>query len=418
MFDFNFSTGIIQVNGQKLSAANKLRYVIFIPNTKEYHRWKQLVVFSVYYTVVTTPVLLAFNISNTLIDIIGFVMDTMFILDLLISLRTAYLDTTGKWIVNEKEIRKTRLKEQGFWMDVVGSVPVAWFASLAAPQFQAFFRLNRLARVFKVFVYFKHKEQELSAGFSVKLLKFGLLLALYVLYCTCGWYMLGCWGTLCRDPSDLLGNWTMNSDPNDFSTLSLVSQFIECLYFVVGSISTTGYGDLYPMTSFERIFCCMMMMSGNLIVGYTMAIVTSDLANAKQRFIQIHERVISLLSYLRAGMIPKVMQSKSINFYNEYWRRNRGIDFEILLSELPRAYRTDILYMANADALRKISIFEGFSETFYRAVASQMKPKFFLPGDIIFYQNDIGHEMYTIVHGEVEVCNGDCTKVFSTYIGI
>eukprot|EP00835_Amoeboradix_gromovi_P005184 NODE_464_length_8145_cov_0.677977.p1 type:complete len:530 gc:universal NODE_464_length_8145_cov_0.677977:2628-1039(-) len=414
MFDINFSNGVVELKPKRLSIIKKIRYVIFIPNNIGYVRWTQLVILSVYFTVVSTPVIIAYGISYQFLEFISVALDVIFIIDLFVSLKTAFLDKTGKWVVNQNEIFNTQYKDHGFWMDVIGSVPIAWFSGLVSFQYQAFFRLNRLCRVFKVYLYFKNKEQELNAGFSIKLLKFSLLLALYILYSSCAWYMMGCWDTLCQSQNDTIGNWTGTIKRVPFYTLSLESQFITSLYFVIGSVATVGYGEIYPVNSKERIFCCILMISGNLITGYTIAIVTSDLANAKQRFIAIHERVISLIKYLKMGNISKPMQQKSINFYNEYWRRNRGIDFEALLMELPHAYRTDILYLANVNALRKISIFEGFSETFYRAVAGQMKPKFFLPGDIIFYQGDIGHEMYTIVHGEVEVCNSDCTKIFDT----
>ena len=415
MFDINFTRGVVEIKSFELSFFQKLKYIIFIPNEVGFKRWLNLVVFSVYFTVVTTPLIMAFKLNSPVLDIISICMDVLFIIDLCVSLKTAYLDKSGKWIVNQKEIISMQLKEKGFWCDVLGSIPFSWFAEFAPTQFQAFFRLNRLLRVFKVYVYFRNKEQELNAGFGIKLVKFAMLLALYVLYASCVWYMLGCWDTLCQLEEDSSGNWTSTVDmPVAFYKMTAGEQFISSVYFVVGSIGTVGYGDTYPMNSIERLFCCMLMMSGNLIVGFTMALVTSDLGNAKLRFIQIHERVVSLLKYLKMGNIAKEMQLKSINFYNVYWKRNRGIDFQALLQELPHAYRTDILYMANADALRKISIFEGSSDTFYRAIASKMTPKFFLPGDIIFYQGDIGHEMYTIVHGEVEVCNADCTKIFDT----
>eukprot|EP00834_Sanchytrium_tribonematis_P005479 NODE_334_length_9322_cov_0.874458.p1 type:complete len:538 gc:universal NODE_334_length_9322_cov_0.874458:3525-5138(+) len=415
MFDINYSNGKIkELKPDKLKLMQKIRHIIFFPDTKEYKRWSNVVVFSVFFTIITTPVMLAFGLSNILMDGVTAIMDIIFILDLVISLRTAYLDKTGKWVVGIFDIRHHQLTDTAFWMDFIGSIPFAWFAVFAPPQWQAFFRLNRLTRIFKIYLYFNKREQELSAGFTIKLVKFAVFVGLFILYSSCIWYMMGCWGTLCEKYEDLDGNWTITVGPKLFHEYGKLEQFMVCFYFVTYSIGTVGFGDIYPMVATERIFCCVLMMLGNLVVGYTTAIVTSDLANAKQRFIAIHERFLSLMNYLLDGKVSNSIIFKCIEFYNEYWRRNRGIDFDTLLNELPHAYRTDILFCANVDALKKVSIFEGFSNTFYRAIASRMKPKFFLPGDIIFYQGDIGHEMYTIVHGEVEVCNGDCSKVFDT----
>ena len=39
-------------------------------------------------------------------------------------------------------------------------------------------------------------------------------------------------------------------------------------YFAFTSLSTVGFGDLYPQNSTERIFCAIILLFGNMIFGY------------------------------------------------------------------------------------------------------------------------------------------------------
>jgi voltage-gated potassium channel len=49
----------------------------------------------------------------------------------------------------------------------------------------------------------------------------------------------------------------------------------DAIYWAVVTISTVGYGDMVPVTTFGRVLAVMLMLSGILIVGVTTATVVS-----------------------------------------------------------------------------------------------------------------------------------------------
>ena len=66
----------------------------------------------------------------------------------------------------------------------------------------------------------------------------------------------------------------MSRDNNEFIQFFNIEGFegveraIVLTYFAFTSLSTVGFGDMYPKNSFERICCIVMILFGNSIFGY------------------------------------------------------------------------------------------------------------------------------------------------------
>ena len=43
------------------------------------------------------------------------------------------------------------------------------------------------------------------------------------------------------------------------------------MYYALTSLSTTGFGDFYPKTNTERLFCSFMLLSGVMMMSYVLS---------------------------------------------------------------------------------------------------------------------------------------------------
>ena len=57
------------------------------------------------------------------------------------------------------------------------------------------------------------------------------------------------------------GNWNLEDYPQ--STLATIGT-----YYALTTLSTTGFGDLYPITNVERIVCLIMFSLGVVVFSY------------------------------------------------------------------------------------------------------------------------------------------------------
>ena len=59
-------------------------------------------------------------------------------------------------------------------------------------------------------------------------------------------------------------NWTFADDTG-------YSKTIKAMYYALTTISTVGFGDLYPITDFERGLCSFMLVIGVLLFSYVLS---------------------------------------------------------------------------------------------------------------------------------------------------
>lgn len=61
------------------------------------------------------------------------------------------------------------------------------------------------------------------------------------------------------------------NDDWDFTNEKGGNQVVVAMYFALTSVSTTGFGDLYPKSDFERLLCAFMMLSGVTLFSYVLS---------------------------------------------------------------------------------------------------------------------------------------------------
>jgi len=53
------------------------------------------------------------------------------------------------------------------------------------------------------------------------------------------------------------------------------------MYYALTSLSTTGFGDLYPKNDFERLVCSFMLLAGVTIFSYVLSELRAMISNIK-----------------------------------------------------------------------------------------------------------------------------------------
>lgn len=53
------------------------------------------------------------------------------------------------------------------------------------------------------------------------------------------------------------------------------------MYFALTSLSTTGFGDLYPKNDFERFVCSFMLLGGVTVFSYVLSELRYMISNIK-----------------------------------------------------------------------------------------------------------------------------------------
>ncbi|OFW22818.1 MAG: hypothetical protein A3H27_02700 [Acidobacteria bacterium RIFCSPLOWO2_02_FULL_59_13] len=274
-----------------------------------------------------------------------------------------------------------------FAIDLAAAVP---FAAFAAPPLLQLFRLLKLGRVGQR-IHRWHRG-ELENPNLVRLLLFLFWMTLSLHWIACGWLALR----------------------GIYHGYDKTTNYLRALYWCVQTLSTLGYGDITPGTDPELIYTIFTTLLGVGVFGYVIGSMASLLANIDPARVRHQEAVERVKAFMKYRQIPFGLQARVLDYYEYLWEKRLGYDELLAISTLPPSLKTEVSLFLNRDIIQKVPLFRTASEEFIRAIALEMQPVIFLPGDYIIRAGDSGEEMYFISKGEVEVVSADEKVVYAT----
>jgi len=220
-------------------------------------------------------------------------------------------------------------------------------------------------------------------------------LSLTVHWIACGWLAL-------RAPSDFSGT---------------MPHYIEALYWCVTTIATVGYGDITPKGVEQTLYAMLVMVLGVGVYGYVIGSLAGLLANLDAARSHFREKLEQIQAFMSYRHLPAPLRQRIVGYYRYLWESRLGFEEENLLSELPSALRTEVALFLNRPILRRVPFLQGAGEDLLRAIAVALKPVVFSPGDYVFHAGDVGHSMYFVSGGELEVVDREGKVIATTGAG-
>jgi voltage-gated potassium channel len=193
-----------------------------------------------------------------------------------------------------------------------------------------------------------------------------------------------------------------------------MSQYLHALYWCVTTLTTVGYGDVIPTTDAQKVYTMVVMVLGVGVYGYVIGNVATLLANidlAKAHYISTMER---LSTFMRYRNIPLPLQRRVYDYYTYLWENRLGYDESNVLDELPLSLRTEVSLVLRRDFIARVPFLQGASHDLVRDLALELRPVVYTPGDYIVHAGEIGHHMYFISRGTVEVIAADGHTIYGT----
>ena len=216
-----------------------------------------------------------------------YLIDFFHILDIIVNFNTADYDLNGEMITNRKLICKNYLK-LWFWVDFISILPVEFFIksliqhpdNTRITTYQKMYKiislqkLNRLVKLFQVF----HKK----SSYSFKYLNESALITLFKQFGDLIKYFFSLI-IFCHVSACLFYLITFFDDQNNFDRdnslidLSTKDKYLTCLYWVVQTVITVGYGDIKLRGQSEQTFAILLMICGVLFVSVTVSLISEIL---------------------------------------------------------------------------------------------------------------------------------------------
>lgn len=334
--------------------------------------------------------------------------DSLFLLDLVLTFRTAYFDDGGDHLVIVPSRIAREYLATWFVPDLLGSLPIDSIVS-AAYNSNANFTLARLFKVVRLLRLFKILRL-LKIGYATEFMEdylrlspavinlVTMLVQVFFVGHLVACILFGLSSVIARTP------WWGRDVPTVHPVMddaSLFSQYILSLYWTFTIMSTVGYGDITPTTTPERLLNIFVILLGASMFGYMIANVSGLIQSLNSSDAVMTDKIAAITEYLDEKQCPHKLQDAVIKHFRNYYKHASPFDVDKMLARLPQRLANEILLIHHANTLKHIAVLKYIDNVSIRLyLFGLMHPVYYEPNEHIIEQGTAASEIFFLTEGK------------------
>ena len=317
----------------------------------------------------------------------------------------SYIDKeTGEIIYSNKQIALNYLKGW-FIIDSLSTFP--WEIISDTP----YLRLIRFVRINKILQFFSFVERvSFKMRHTISLFRLGF-------FGIFGTFILSClWFIYCLHFQKKYEKLNFLTE-NKLSKKDPLNSLLNCFYFSLTTITTTGFGDLTAKNIYEKIFATLMMLIGVLYFSFLMSVLYEEIRNVGEdnQILDAQKLIFDLKQFnigkrnksFRERIDKKIIADVMFNVqHSRYEQETKKVNFDIL----PRKIKNILSDYLWKDVFKQLTDYfklleSSKLETFLCKLSYHFKYKFYNKKEVIFHPNRNVNEINIIQSGYVDVIN-------------
>ena len=321
-----------------------------------------------------------------IVEIIGTV---VFIIDTLLTFKTAIVDFNDSLITESGEIARAYAKSGFLPIDVLSAFPFDLFIRAGgstgiAYQVCRHFRLIRLIRV----PYFFTPSEKVRLDAKYIHFHYGIRPIITILF----WFII-----IMHFLTEI---WLlMKHREDDLKHYG----YVRAMYWVFYTVTTVGYGDELPTTDLQRIFSSTVMIIGVVGNGVIIAKVISMLRNVDLEA-ERKDKLRGTLALLQRFDVPTTLEQEVLAFQAHVSSSGAG-NWEVI-SGLPASLQDSLGLHVRIKLISAVPFFK-YHPACHVALAQCLKPLTARPDEYLVTYSEDGDSMYFILHGYADVTSGE-----------
>ncbi|XP_057681704.1 potassium voltage-gated channel subfamily H member 6 [Corythoichthys intestinalis] len=385
--------------------------------------WDWIILLLVLYTAVFTPYSATFLLDEhgdarqrtcgytcDPLNVVDLMVDVLFIVDIVINLRTTYVDHNDEVVTQPGRIAKHYIKGW-FPIDLFAAIPfdLLIFRS-GSDEMVTLTSLLKTARLLRLVRVARKLDRYSEYGAAVLF----LLMCTFVLiahWLACIWYAIGFverpyteTGWL-DNLAEQLGKTYNDNDSN--SGPSVKDKYVTALYFTLSSLTSVGFGNVSPNTNSEKIFSICVMVIGSLMYASIFGNVSAIIQRLYSGTTRYHTQMLRVKEFIRFHQIPVSLRQRLEEYFQHAWSYTNGIDMNAVLKGFPESLQADICLHLNRSLLQTCKAFRGGSQACLRALTMRFKTVHAPPGDTLIHYGDIIDSLFFISRGSIQIIRDD-----------
>jgi len=343
-----------------------------------------------------------------------YLIDLFFLIDIGFNCVTSYR-SRGTEVLDRRQCVQHYCRRM-FFVDVIASVPfdlIAWVlignGQLLGGSLVLALRLLRLLRIARLFVILKRWEAfSWSNPAALRVVKYFTSILLLIHWLACFWFYSAYASGF---PAD---SWVVRAG---IEVADKGVQYVRSMYWAITTMTTVGYGDITPGRTGEYVLAAIIMLMGASLYAFIIGSIASLLNSIHAAKNRHWQRIESVTEFLRDQRVPADTNSEVRNYYEHIWERDRGIDRNQMLSDLPAPLRLKVMLHLTKNILETVPLFEHCSPLLRNALLASLDSKTFTPGSLIAQEGERGQEIFFVAEGTLEILSLEQGKSYGTLSG-
>ncbi|CAD8198939.1 unnamed protein product [Paramecium pentaurelia] len=374
--------------------------IVIRPDSKFKIIWDILLLLFIVMNIFYIPINISFNISTQ--GVFEYLFDLLpswiFVAEIIINFNTAYYDK-GLMHEDRKSIVKHYLKDNFFW-DLIVVIPFL-MSNMNIPfvRYTLLFRLTRLAPLMESIEEMLNLEENIQI--VVDLLKLIFFLVLTGHFCGCAWHFVALTE---HESFGITDNWLTHYDRQAFD-YHWFDRYIISLYWSVITTVTVGYGDIVPVTTFERIFVIIVTLLLCGVFGYCISNIGNIFKQMSDKKTTYKFKLRQIHQHIRKRGLNLNLSLKVKKYFEYFFQLEQEEDShaEIFISQLTKHLREEVLTDLYCNTLKKSRFLrENFKELTINNLCQFVKEKKVLPEEVLYSRFEQPTKVWFVLSGALE----------------
>ena len=405
------------MSDEEVESEEETQFVIF-PKSPFKYMWDLLIFFLALYSIVTSPLAIAFDFEDKL----ALFIDILFFIDLILNFWMGYYDDEENLIISPKKIILNYIFGW-FWIDLISCIPfntLKYYDKLSMNiYYLCLFRILKnlkiqnstnvfYMKIIKRIFCFNHDVKQFYRAHSIipqglkKLINNFIRFVIIIHTLSCIWIFLSR-----LSPGE---NWAFKL--KEAVKISKTKLYLTSVYFNMVSVLTLGYGDILPVSLIERCYSIFLLIISLGINTYAVSFLENlaDLGNQKNAKLESKKDFLENISInykVNYELYEKILNYLKYTYQFEADEKEKFIDY------LPTALKNTLICNMYKNIIDNFTFFKLHKDDnieFKSRILLALRPIITYKGEEVIKVNQFVDEIIFVKSGQL--------SMFITYKGI
>ena len=377
--------------------------------------WDGFIGMLIFYSILVMPIQMGFadmlweqELSST-----EYVIDVCFFFDMIAAANTAYYSAEDDAYVAVRSTIVYNYATGWFGVDVLSTIPFDLLISAGSTQSNnantgliKLVKVLRLLRIIKLVKLFNFTQitNYMEDHFGVPAIVFNLVdMFCRVIFIS---HMVSClwWGLTAGAMEGPHWFDEVANTGHALGNSAFQDQYITSLYWVIQTLTTTGYGDVVPVTDNERIVAIVVLVLGATVFSYVVAHISELIQSFNQAEARVAHRMTEVKEFLSDARVSSTLFTEVVDHFKQAMKRNSGFDEHAIIRRLPIRVRDRLMLYHYHELLNVVPIFRYIDNPSVKLyILKNMRQLSVDAGRFIVREDDISNDIIFIYKGAAEL---------------